>query len=349
LDESAFLCSLLTAVCRASLPLAPGTIIRAPQTSGSGAGKGLLVRALSLIAFGQLPAATPSAEKDEFEKRIASTLISGSPVVFLDNVNSIALRSNTLASAITERPARIRVFGKLELVEINSTAFVAITGNGLSVSEDLGRRFLTSGLDPRMEDPEKRPFQAGFLNEIRVRRVQLLKDLLTIWRYGRQNRPVLVRGKPFGSFEEWTEWVRDPLLTLGCADPVNRIDEIKASDPRRRQLAEILSTWFERHGNCPMKAADLDENVRVLIDAQGRGRQFVVSMLDRMNGIRVGGLTLTIQRSAGKWGAATYAVSRTDGKPAASRLQAGDATPTPTGGTRARPAFDPEAILDAKI
>lgn len=107
-DESAFLVSLLGAVCRPSLPLAPGTIIEAPQTSGSGSGKGLMARAISIVAFGRTPAATASAEREEFEKRISSALISGSPVVFLDNVNSTALRSSTLASAITERPARLR-------------------------------------------------------------------------------------------------------------------------------------------------------------------------------------------------------------------------------------------------
>ena len=43
-DESSFLVSLLGAVCRASLWLAPGLLIRAAQHSGSGAGKGKLAR-----------------------------------------------------------------------------------------------------------------------------------------------------------------------------------------------------------------------------------------------------------------------------------------------------------------
>jgi hypothetical protein len=52
LCESAGLSGLLTAVCRASLPLAPGLMINAPSVSGSGAGKGLLARAIIAIAFG---------------------------------------------------------------------------------------------------------------------------------------------------------------------------------------------------------------------------------------------------------------------------------------------------------
>jgi hypothetical protein len=349
LDESAFLCSLLTAVCRPSLSLAPGSIIRAPQTSGSGTGKGLLVRAISLVAFGRRPEATPSAEKDELEKRIESTLISGSPVVFVDNVNSTALRSTTLASAITERPARIRVFGRLELVDINPSAFVVVTGNGLTVSEDLARRFIFCGLDSRMEDPESRPFSAGFLDIVSARRIALLTDVLTIWRWARQNRTSLVCGRSFGSFETWADWVRDPLLTLGCADPVNRIDEVKASDPRRRREAEILTNWFEVHGERPMKAADLDDSVRSLIDPQGRGRQFIVTVLNRMIGTRLSGLTLSAQRGAGKWSIATYAVSIADKNAYISSSPSKPSTPSGIATEQANTAFDPEAFLNAEI
>jgi putative DNA primase/helicase len=56
-DESAFLTMILTAVCRPSLGLAPGLVIRAPEVSGAGTGKGLLVRFLGIIAFGIEPRA----------------------------------------------------------------------------------------------------------------------------------------------------------------------------------------------------------------------------------------------------------------------------------------------------
>jgi hypothetical protein len=56
MDESGFLNGLLTAVCRQSLWLAPGFLLNAPQISGAGAGKGLLARAISAVAYD--PAAT---------------------------------------------------------------------------------------------------------------------------------------------------------------------------------------------------------------------------------------------------------------------------------------------------
>jgi hypothetical protein len=49
----------------------------------------------------------------------------------------------------------------------------------------------------------------------------------------------------------------------------------------------------------------------VLIDPQGRGRQFVASRLMQMDGTRAGGFVLSRQPAAGKWGAATYVVAQT--------------------------------------
>ena len=211
-DESAFLVALLTAVCRPSLWLAPGILITAPAVSGAGSGKGLLVRAICTIAFGIRPRAfTTGGEGKELDKRLAAELIEAQPALFLDNANGIALRSDTLASVLTERPARVRLLGQTRMVLLNSTAFVAITGNGLTVSEDLARRFIRCELDARCEDPETRAFPAGFLEQIERRRAELLTAALTIWRWGRQNASALTRGKPLGSFETWAEWCRDPL------------------------------------------------------------------------------------------------------------------------------------------
>ena len=85
---------------------------------------------------------TRGGDHQELDKRLASELIEAAPILFLDNVNGTMLRSDTLASVLTERPTRVRPLGRTQMVALNSTAFVALTGNGLSVSEDLARRFI---------------------------------------------------------------------------------------------------------------------------------------------------------------------------------------------------------------
>jgi hypothetical protein len=311
-DESAFLAALLTAVCRPSLDLAPGVLIRAAAVSGAGAGKGLLVRLIAEIAFGREPhAVTGGNTAEELEKRISAELMEGNPVLFLDNLNNTAFRSNLLASAITERPARVRLLGRSQMVALNPSAFVALTGNGLTVSEDLARRFITIELDPRTEDPESRHFTNDIRRDVAAHRSSLLAAALTIWRWGRLHE--IRQGRPLGSFETWCRWVRDPLVELGCRDPVERIAETKERDGRRQTTAEVFTTWWQRHGDKAMAARDLDTAVRDLLDPQNRGRQFVSAQLERLAGTRIASLVLTRQASAGKWGVTTYAMKFVEG------------------------------------
>jgi hypothetical protein len=309
-DESTFLVALLTAVCRPSLWLAPALHMSAPAVSGAGTGKGLLVRAICTIAFGIRPRAfTMGSERQELEKRLAAELIEAQPALFLDNANGATLRSDALASVLTERPARVRLLGHTRMVPLNSTAFVAVTGNGLTVTEDLARRVMSCELDARCEDPESRPFPPGFLERIEQRRSEYLTAALTIWRWGRQNAG-LIRGKPLGSFEDWAEWCRDPFLALGCRDPVERIEALKARDPRRQRIAELFQVWREHHGATPVKVSELAEPVKSVADPQGRGRQYLASFIAELAGTRAAGFVLTRQEPAGKWNAATYALAQ---------------------------------------
>jgi hypothetical protein len=311
MDESTFLVGLLTAICRLSLWLAPGFLLRAPEISGAGTGKGLLVRSICAIAFGVQPRAfTKGGDRQELDKRLASELIEAAPILLLDNVNSTLLRSDTLASVLTERPARVRPLGRTQMVALNSTAFIALTGNGLSVSGDLARRFIVCEFDAQCEDPEQREFTSGLLDEIERHRADLLAAALTIWRWGRQNVADLRHGRRLGSFEQWAEWCRDPLLALGCRDPIDRIDEIKSDDPHRRQIVELFEVWDAHCGQRPVKAAALAEPVRALLDPQGRGRHHIAARLKQLTGTRAGGFVLTRQKAAGKWGTSTYSLRR---------------------------------------
>ena len=311
-DKSAFLAGLLTAICRASLTLAPGLAIVAPALSGAGTGKGLLVRAISAIAFGVEPRAfTMGCNIAELDKRLASALMEAAPVLFLDNVNATNLRSDLLASILCEPNVDVRPLGVSRMVRLNATAFVAVTGNGLRLSEDLTRRFITCELDAKTEDPEGRPFAPRFLDAIKARRLELLTAALTIWRWGRQNDADLARGRPLGSFETWSRWVRDPLLALGCADPVERLVRSKASDPERARVGAIFNEWWIRHGDRPIAANKLDPRVVILIDPQNRSRQFLATAVAALVGTRAAGFVLTRQEPIGDWGHATYALQAT--------------------------------------
>jgi hypothetical protein len=310
-DESAALVALITAVCRPSLPLAPAVLIRAPNISGAGTGKGLLSRVKAAIAFGRAPYAMPPGhDADEFDKRLVAAAMTAEPVILIDNANSRTLRSDTLAALITERPARIRPLGKSTLTPITTAILPIVTGNGVQLAEDLARRFIVIELDALTEDPESRTFTTDPVAEAKRRRTELLGHVLTIWRWGRQNATTLKRGKPLGSFETWAAWCRDPLLNLGCVDPVERVADVKAEDPHRRAAAEAFQAWWEAHADRPLKAADLAEPVKAVLDPQGRGRQFLARRLQNLEGTRCAGFVLTAQRGEGLRSVTTYQVQR---------------------------------------
>jgi putative DNA primase/helicase len=301
LDESSFLAALLTAVCRQSLELTPGFLCDAPNYSGAGTGKGLLVKATCVIASGVKPSAFTSGHDDEeFDKRLTAALTEAHPAVFLDNFNNKNLTSDILASALTESPAMVRPMGHTKTVPLHTRTFIGITGNSVQIAEDMARRLLNTHIDARMENPEQRPFSPGFLDHVFAERAKLLAAALTIWRWGRQTP--LKPGKPLGSYEVWAQWCRDPLLALGMRDPVYRLTEIKAADPKRRALIAIFDQWWTSHGDIIIKAKDLADEVIKQIDdkatirADGSlqySRQWVASFLAAHDGTRVGGYVLS--------------------------------------------------------
>lgn len=309
-DESAALIGIMTAVCRPSLDTAPAVLYRAPAISGAGTGKGLLVRTTAAIAFGMAPSAmTGGGTPEEREKRITAALMEAGPVLFLDNVNGTALKSDTLASAITERPASVRPLGSSKTVLLNATAFIACTGNGLTLSEDLARRFLVVELDAGTEDPEARSFQNDVVADALALRGDMLRDVLTIWRWGRQNPQSLTKGRPM-SFRRWMAWCRDPLLTLGCADPAARIAEVKARDPHRMRLAELFRAWWARHHDVPMAVKNLADEVKDMADPTNR-RQALAASIAKLAGTRAAGFALERVKTAGVWSADLYKLTRT--------------------------------------
>jgi hypothetical protein len=292
-DESAFLSGLLTAICRQSLWLAPGLLLNAPSISGAGTGKGMLVRAIGLIAYGMLVRPFPPGnDRHEMDKRLVAEVIQGNSIVFMDNVNGTTLKSDTLASFLTERPSQVRILGRSQMVQLELASLFALTGNGLVLSEDLARRFICVELDARCEDPEQRQFPTGFLEDIGARRPELLTAGLVILRWGRQNADAIKHGRALGSFEDWGVWVRDPLVALGCRDPVDRISEIKARDPERQRVISLFSAWHDAHGDNPVKVTELAESVRLIADPNNRGRQHLARTIGALAGTRLGGFVL---------------------------------------------------------
>ena len=256
---------------------------------------------------------TAGADVAELEKRIASALMEATPAITLDNLNATALRSATLESALTERPSYARVMGGNRIVALNATAFLCVTGNGLTLSSDTVRRFLTVELDAGMEEPETRAFTGDLVPELLADRADLLRDALAVWRWGRQAGDALPRGLALGSFGQWCRWCRDPLLALGCADPVQRIADAKLNDPRRRAVAELFQAWHNAHGSKAVTVAELAPSVQAVANPEGKPRQWLTARIRHLASTRLAGFVLVHDTPAGKWSADRYSLQHANG------------------------------------
>jgi hypothetical protein len=156
LNRSIALSGLLTAQVRGSLPTAPVHLIVADT---SGTGKSYYVDTVAVIATGRLcPVITALKNMEETEKRIGSVLLSGMPIVSLDNCTHDL--SGELLCQLAERPViKIRILGRSEMPDCEVHTAVFATGNNIAFKGDMVRRGFVCHLEALEERPELRAFR----------------------------------------------------------------------------------------------------------------------------------------------------------------------------------------------
>jgi hypothetical protein len=241
-DKAVALSGFITPVVRGAFIVAPMHTSRAPV---AGSGKSYLWDCSSTIATGQImPVISKGANEEELEKRLGTEMMTGQPLISIDNVNG-ELKSDALCQ-ITERPAvHIRILGKSERVRVEPRGTtVFCTGNNIIIVGDLYRRVITAMLDPQLERPELREFNGNPVAKILAKRGSYIAACLTICRAyivaGRPNK-----AKRLASYEGWSDTVRSALMWLGKADPVISIEAARADDPELNELRELLEAWAE--------------------------------------------------------------------------------------------------------
>jgi hypothetical protein len=241
LNCSVAISGLLTALLRGSLPTAPVYLVRA---STAGTGKSYLVDVISVVATGQLcPVITASKNAEETEKRIGSILLSGIPIVSLDNC--IHDLGGELLCQLTERPViRIRILGRSEMPPCECHTAVFATGNNITFRGDMVRRGLVCNLEALDERPELRSFQDDVLDTVAADRGPYVAAALTIVRaYLAAGSPKIC--PPLGSYSAWSEMVRSPLVWLDEPDPVISMQGLRDEDVELVNIREFFGLWLE--------------------------------------------------------------------------------------------------------
>lgn len=254
IDLAVALSGLLTAVTRRSLRTAPLFAFDAPVM---GAGKGLIVNTIAMVATGRAaPAISQGKDEAEDEKRLGALLLQGVPLLNIDNIER-DLQGDLLCSALTETTIAIRILGKSEVPNMPSNVAMFATGNNLRARGDMVRRMLVCRIDPACERPDARSFKRNLNEWVPANRARLLSAALTVL------RAYIVAGKPkqdippYGSFEEWSGLVRSSLVWLGMPDPNLTRARLEAEDEVTKNLHSILTLWFAAFGKGGMTAAEV--------------------------------------------------------------------------------------------
>ncbi len=241
-DRAVALSAMITPVVRGAFATTPMHSARAPVP---GSGKSYLFDCCAAMAIGQrMPVMSAGASEEELEKRLGAAMMTGQPLVCIDNVNG-ELRGDSLCQMVDRPNVEVRILGKSEnmKIEARGTSIYA-NGNNMIIVGDLCRRTLTCTLDPRMERPELRVFSSNPFEEILRNRGKYIAAALTICRaYAVAGRPgVLPR---LASFEGWSDCVRSALVWLGEADACDTIESNRAEDPEVSNIREMLQAWAE--------------------------------------------------------------------------------------------------------
>jgi hypothetical protein len=266
--KSVALSAMITPVVRGAFMMAPMFVNKAPTPAS---GKSYLFDIVSAIAIGQrMPVVAASSDKKETDKRLDTALLTGRPLIDLDNVNG-ELESATLSQCVERPYITVRFLGKSEDRTIETCGFtVYATGNNITLVGDLIRRSLICSLDPNEEKPEQHEYKNDPVKMVLSDRGKYIAACLTICRAFMQSKAPKAKPK-LGSYEGWSDLVRSALIWLDREDPVKSMDIGRAEDPVLIDLAAIMTEWCVVIGTGEVNAVTLNKVIDLCNEDGSKG------------------------------------------------------------------------------
>jgi hypothetical protein len=236
---------LITPVVRGAFMMAPMHAVTAPA---AGTGKSYLLDVVAAIAIGNImPVKAAGKTPEETEKRLVAAVRTGRPLISIDNVSD-ELGGDLLCQLIERPESGVRVLGTSDEETIRNRAFTTFcNGNNLVIRADACRRVILTSLNAEVEQPEHRKFTGNPVETVLANRGAYIAAALTVCRayFVAKRRG---RADRLGSYEGWSDTVRSALMWLGEADPVASMDAVRAEDPDRKELADMLAAWAATFG-----------------------------------------------------------------------------------------------------
>jgi hypothetical protein len=254
---------------------------------------------------------------EEFEKHLPLRLMSGDPLVLIDNVGC-AITSHELSTAVTTAAElEVRKLGETTRLRTLNRSTFAITGNQLRIGGELPRRCVVARITPNTATPETRQFKFDPPTRARERFPKFAAAALTAARWYLKAKCPRADNKELGSFEEWNRVVRGLLVSLELGDPLATQEEVRATNIDYIADTQLLAALYADFGNEMFTVSEITQP-----DAQKKTRQSRPLLIRKAEegwnatwaGIRVGKLRdrildgLQLQKVKVEHGAVVYKV-----------------------------------------
>jgi hypothetical protein len=263
--QAIVIAAILTSILRHCFRTVPGIAIEAAAPRS---GKTKAAQAIGIVALGRrVPMTTYAADDDEMEKRMGALKMMGVRDVLLDNVKA-RMDSPIIESMITEERSHHRILGRSEEIELVNDGMIYVTGNGMTMSADMRRRFLTLIIDSgrQIEAAKRGDFDFDPPDLAHQMRPRIIAAALAVTK-GFEDAKVSASARPVPSFEDWS-YVRDVLLWLGYPDLGEALEENLADDEDGAGYdKDIVLQWFAR--NVPASGLAAKEIIERLAGSKG--------------------------------------------------------------------------------
>ena len=261
-QRPAWLSLVLTPFARQAFngPAPSGTI----DANVQGAGKGLLADVIGIIATGtNLDRMSSPTDDNEMRKRITSIALAAQTFVLIDNhVGRFGWPSHD--AVLTSDTWSDRLLGTNSTFCGPISTLWLVTGNNIQMSADAMRRTIYIRMDSKDQCPEER---TGFAfpdlrAEVRRRRPELVAACLTILRYFHINGRPNITGNSLGSFEGWSDLIRQAVANVTGVDPLKSRELLRSTvDSDTTALGTLLECWEEAYPDGRLVADALREVV----------------------------------------------------------------------------------------
>jgi hypothetical protein len=298
-DLAAALVAMLTASIRPSLAHAPMIHVRAHMV---GSGKSYLCELITAFATPQrgTPTTFP-ADDEECRKMLLAELLRAPAVVEFDNLTGDLLAHKSLCTVLTSEFMNGRILGVSKTATVSTRTLFLSSGNNVGPVQDMTRRCISIRLAPDCETPAARSFtRPDLVREVLRERGRYVSAALTIV------RAWIIAGRPkttcksLAGYGDWSDFCRQPLLWLNCADPTVSVFEAMSEDPDRETLGRLLTGWQSVFGKTPAMVRDAVQPSSLYHDANIELREVLRDIADERGEINRRKLGWWIRRHAGR-------------------------------------------------